>query len=64
MNLNPQENNARAAIAALENIELRRPDNLYELSISDSTKKQDAPVFAYFDVFFQSIKGFYSIFLN
>ena len=34
--------------------------------MSDSTEKQDAPVFAYFEVFYQDIKGldlfFYEIF--
>ena len=61
---NLPENNPRAAVAALENIELRTPRNNYELRMSESTKKQDAPVFAYFDVFFQNIKGYIESILN
>ena len=54
---NSPENNIGAAVAALENVDLRRPADQYELKASQSTKKQDQPVFAFFEDFYTGIKG-------
>ena len=41
-------NNLRGTVAQLVGIELRRPENLYMLSTSESTQRLDRPTFDYF----------------
>ena len=44
-------NNLRLTVAKLEGIELRRPENLYMHSTSESTQRLDRPTFDYFEDF-------------
>ena len=50
-------NNLRGTVAQLEGIELRRPQNRYMHSTSESTQRLDRPTFDYFQDFFHEIKG-------
>ena len=50
-------NNLRGTVAQFVGIELRRPENLYMLSTSESTQRLDRPTFDYFENFFLEIKG-------